>query len=49
MNMNGILIGSDDAPAMRGGYSYVQTITFHLTPDDHDLIVYVGFDEGKKG
>ena len=37
------------APAMRGGYSYVQTITFHLTPDDHDLIVYVGFDEGKKG
>jgi len=25
----------------------VDNISFELGPDDHDLIIYVGFDEGK--
>jgi hypothetical protein len=37
------------APVLRADYSFVQTISFKIAPDDHDLIVYVGFDEGKKG
>ena len=34
------------APEFRADFSLVQEISFKVAPDDHDLIVYVGFDEG---
>jgi hypothetical protein len=37
------------APDFSGEFSQVyDQVSLPITPDDHDLIVYVGFDEGKK-
>ncbi|HZP20606.1 MAG TPA: hypothetical protein VFB16_10410 [Bauldia sp.] len=33
---------------VRGDFTFVQEISFKVAPADRDLIVYVGFDEGKK-
>ena len=36
-------------PTLSADYSQVfDQVNFKMGPDDHDLIVYVGFDEGKK-
>ena len=36
-------------PTLGADYSQVfDQVSFKMGPDDHDLIVYVGFDEGKK-
>lgn len=34
---------------VRGDFTYVQDISFKYAIGDRDLIVYVGFDEGKRG
>jgi hypothetical protein len=35
-------------PTFASDFAYVyDNVTFPITPDDHDLIVYVGYDQGK--
>ena len=37
------------APDFSGEFSQVyDQVSVQITPDDHDLIIYVGFDEGKR-
>ena len=37
-----------EAPSFSADFTYVfDNITFPIAPDDHDLIVYVGYDAGK--
>ena len=36
------------APDFRADYTFVQQIELKVGPNDHDLVVYIGFDEGKK-
>ncbi len=36
------------APDYASDFSYVvDNVSFQVTPDDHDLVIYVGYDEGK--